>query len=118
MLFRSHELKCFEENIPLLKRKNYDYIVKKNINNSSTDIYIGVLPWKLFKSYNIIKEKQHNYLNNYKDVIDETIEKIKIINSSDNIEETFDLLFPGSDIIKEKKFLKEECHISFLDNII
>jgi hypothetical protein len=96
--------------------KKYDY--KKTIHNFKNkcikegSIPIAVLPWKLFKSSNIIVTKDPLYLDNHMDKIDETIDIIKFISTGKTkLEkiELFDNLYPNSDIIKEYNLISKNA---------
>lgn len=88
--------------------KKYNYtttikdFIKRCINNNK--IPLAVLPWKLFRSSNILVEKESNYVMNYKEDINRTINIIKKISEIEDLNsraEAFEQYFPDSDIVKE-----------------
>ena len=81
----------------------------KNVINSfgyddDDKIMIGFLPWKLFKSDIIYEERDDHYMEKYNNKIQETINIIKDINSSNLNDEKitkFKKYFPKSNILKD-----------------
>ncbi len=89
-----------------IKRRDYTDIIKKYIIKclDSDFIPIGILPWKLFRSSNILVEKEQNYVLKYKDNINKLVDIIKKISAEPDLNSrarVFEEHFPDSDIIKE-----------------
>jgi hypothetical protein len=82
--------------------------ITESINNYTTSIkqqqdIIGFLPWKLLKSDIILQERDSEYLNRYRSDVDNTINIIKDIQSSQSQFEKikkFKKHFPKSKILK------------------
>jgi hypothetical protein len=89
--------------------KRYNY--KKTIDNfknqcaAKDDILIAALPWKLFKSSNILVEKDPKYLDPYKESIDHTVDVVKkIMTTSTSLDEKINMfaeIYPDSDIVAD-----------------
>lgn len=91
----------------ICKKYNFEKIIKlyKNKCTKNGAILIGYLPWKLFRSSNIIVDKEPDFLENIKDKIDNTVDIINDImsNSSDldEVANNFEKHFADSSIIKK-----------------
>lgn len=89
-----------------VKKFSYQFVIQKFIKKcvESDSIPLAVLPWKLFRSSNILVEREQNYVVNHKDDINKTINIIKKISNEPDLNskaKLFDEYYPDSGIIKE-----------------
>jgi hypothetical protein len=108
--------------------KQYDYsntiskFVAKCVDQNS--VPIGVLPWKLLRSSNILVEKESDYLDNIKEEIDNVINIIKEISKYENDDRIikFGEFFPEHEIfqsyLESKKIPPYKQKIDILKNFI
>ena len=113
------ELQPILEEKKYIRNYNYNKIIDNLSNKSLANkkIPIAVLPWKLFKSSNILVDRDDSFLDNHAKKITETIDIIKIINGTDSMKEKINIFrkyFPKCDPIKKYNLID----IDFLADVL